>query len=119
VLYTGDQFRMDEEGDLYFVGRTDDIFKCKGEKISPREIENELYEMEDVAEAAVVGVPDEMDGTAIKAVVAPRTGRTLTEQQVRVHCRERLESYTVPKFVEIRAELPKTDSGKIKKNMLV
>jgi long-chain acyl-CoA synthetase len=119
VLYTGDQFRMDEEGDLYFVGRTDDIFKCKGEKISPREIENVLYEMEDVAEAAVIGVPDEMDGTAIKAVVAPRTGRTLTEQQVRVHCRERLESYTVPKFVEIRGELPKTESGKIKKSMLV
>lgn len=74
VLHTGDRFRADDEGFLYFVGRRDDVFKCKGEKISPKEIEHVLYELEDVGEAAVIGVPDDIDGTAVKVVVAPRPG---------------------------------------------
>jgi long-chain acyl-CoA synthetase len=115
VLFTGDRFRADEEGFLYFVGRTDDIFKCKGEKVSPREIEHVLYELEAVREAAVVGVEDEVDGTAIKAIVATSDPEALDERVVRNHCRARLESYLVPKHVEIRTELPKTESGKIKR----
>jgi long-chain acyl-CoA synthetase len=118
VLHTGDQFRTDGEGFLYFVGRTDDVFKCRGEKISPKEIEHVLYELEAVAEAAVVGVPDEIDGTAVKAVVAARPGATLTEDAVRGHCRARLENYMVPRFVEVRDVLPKTDTGKIRKAAL-
>jgi acyl-CoA synthetase (AMP-forming)/AMP-acid ligase II len=118
VLHTGDQFRADDEGFLYFVGRGDDVFKSKGEKISPKEIEHVLYEIEAVAEAAVVGVPDEIDGMAVKAVVAPRAGASLTEADVRKHCRARLESYMVPRHVEIRESLPKTDSGKIRKAAL-
>ena len=118
VLYAGDRFRMDEEGFLYFVGRKDDIFKCKGEKISPKEIENVLYELDTVGEAAVIGVDDPIDGQAIKAFVAPRNGSPLTVQDIRNHCRANLENYMVPKFVEIVASLPKTDSGKIKKTGL-
>jgi len=118
VLYTGDLFRMDEEGFLYFVGRKDDIFKCMGEKISPKEIEHVLYELDTVAEAAVIGIEDPIDGSAIKAFVAPRAGATLTEQEVRQHCRANLENYMVPKFVEICQSLPKTESGKIKKSAL-
>ncbi len=118
VLYSGDLFRMDEEGFLYFVGRKDDVFKCKGEKVSPKEIENVLYEMESVAEAAVLGVEDPIDGTAIKVLVVPRNGTLLTEQHVRQHCRANLENYMVPKFIEIRDVLPKTESGKIKKSTL-
>jgi amino acid adenylation domain-containing protein len=118
VLHTGDQFRTDDEGFLYFVGRTDDVFKCRGEKISPKEIEHVLYELEAVAEAAVVGVADEIDGTAVKAVVAARPGATLTEDAVRGHCRARLENYMVPRFVEVRDALPKTDTGKIRKAAL-
>jgi long-chain acyl-CoA synthetase len=118
VLHTGDQFRADDEGFLYFVGRGDDVFKCKGEKISPKEVEHVLYEIEAVAEAAVVGVPDEIDGMAVKAVIAPRAGATLTEAEVRKHCRARLESYMVPRHVEIRESLPKTESGKIRKAAL-
>ena len=94
------------------------MFKSKGEKISPKEIEHVLYEIEAVAEAAVVGVPDEIDGMAVKAVVAPRSGATLTEAEVRKHCRARLESYMLPRHVEIRESLPKTDSGKIRKAAL-
>ncbi|MEX0666243.1 MAG: AMP-binding protein [Acidimicrobiia bacterium] len=118
VLHTGDQFRMDDEGLLYFVGRTDDMFMCRGEKISPKEIENVLYELEAVSEAAVVGVPDPVEGMAIKATVVPRDGVTLTDQQVRLHCRDRLETSRVPKLVEIRESLPKTESGKIKRSAL-
>ncbi len=118
VLYTGDLFRIDDEGFLYFVGRKDDVFKCKGEKISPREIENVLYELEAVAEAAVIGVEDPIDGHAIKAVVVPRPGMELTEQRVRQHCRTHLENYMVPKFVDIGQALPKTDTGKIRKSSL-
>ncbi len=118
VLYSGDWFKADEEGFLYFVGRKDDVFKCKGEKISPREIENVLYEMEAVAEAAIIGVEDPIDGAAVKAIVAPRKGYVLTERDVRQHCRARLENYMVPRFVEIRESLPKTESGKIKKSVL-
>jgi amino acid adenylation domain-containing protein len=119
VLHTGDRFWADDDGFLYFVGRRDDVFKCRGEKISPKEIEHVLYELEDVGEAAVVGVPDEIDGSAVKVVVAPRPGATLTEELIRRHCRTRLENYMVPRHVEVRESLPKTDSGKIRKAALV
>jgi acyl-CoA synthetase (AMP-forming)/AMP-acid ligase II len=118
VLYTGDLFRMDEEGFLYFVGRKDDIFKCKGEKISPKEIENVLYMMEDVAEAAVVGVEDAIDGYAVKAVVVPRAGCSLDTNRIRLHCRAHLENYMVPKFIEVRDAIPKSASGKLVKKTL-
>ncbi|HEY8545086.1 MAG TPA: class I adenylate-forming enzyme family protein [Acidimicrobiales bacterium] len=118
VLHTGDRFWADEEGYLYFVGREDDVFKCRGEKIAPKEIEQVLYELPDVAEAAVVGVPHELDGMAVKAVVVPAPGRELTEAQVRNHCRARLESHMVPRFVEVRDGLPKTDTGKIRRASL-
>jgi amino acid adenylation domain-containing protein len=118
VLHTGDQFTMDDDGDLYYLGRTDDIFKCKGEKVSPREIELVLYELDAVGAAAVVGVPDDIDGMAIKAIVAPSGRGELDADVVRKHCRARLESHLVPKHVEIRDALPETDSGKIRKASL-
>jgi long-chain acyl-CoA synthetase len=119
VLYTGDQFWADDEGFLYFVGRQDDVFKCKGEKISPKEVEHVIYELDAVAEVAVIGVPDEIDGHAIEAIVAPRPGASLTESDVRRHCRARLENYMVPRRVELRDALPKTESGKIRRASLV
>lgn len=118
VLYSGDLFQADAEGFLYFVGRKDDIFKCKGEKVSPKEIENVLYELDSVAEAAVIGVADPLDGMAIKAVVVPQAGSGLTEAAIRQHCRARLESRLLPRLVEIRDALPKTDSGKIRRAAL-
>jgi amino acid adenylation domain-containing protein len=114
VLHTGDVFRSDAAGLLTFVSRSDDVFKCRGEKVAPREIENELCELPDVSEAVVVGVPDDEDGMAIKAVVVARPGSTLSVAQVRQHCRARLEPGLMPKFIEIRAELPKTESGKLR-----
>jgi acyl-coenzyme A synthetase/AMP-(fatty) acid ligase len=118
VLYTGDFFKTDPEGYLYFVGRKDDIIKSRGEKVSPKEIEDVLYSLDGVVEAAVVGVPDPVLGQAIKAVVTRREGTRLTEQDVRRHCAQRLEDFAQPKAVEFRASLPKTSSGKISKREL-
>src|SRR5258708_5789817 len=75
VMHSGDIFRTDEEGYLYFVGRNDDIFKCKGEKVSPREIEDVLHASDLIAEAAVVGTPDPIDGMAVQAGGVPKHGR--------------------------------------------
>jgi acyl-coenzyme A synthetase/AMP-(fatty) acid ligase len=117
TLCSGDLFRMDEEGYLYFVARKDDIIKSRGEKVSPKEVENVLYSLPGVVEAAVVGVPDPILGEAIKAFVVS-DGADLTDRDILRHCRAHLEDYMVPKLVEFRDGLPKTDSGKIKKTGL-
>lgn len=118
VLYSGDLFRTDSEGYLYFVARKDDIIKSRGEKVSPKEVENALYAIEGVFEAAVIGVPDELLGQAIKAFVVCQPGVTLTEREVIRQCLARLENFMAPKHVEFVDALPKTDTGKIKKTGL-
>jgi long-chain acyl-CoA synthetase len=115
VLYTGDLFRMDEEEYLYFVGRKDDIIKTRGEKVSPKEVEDVLYGLEGVAEAVVIGVPDDVLGRAIRAVITLRDGAKLTERDVLCHCSERLENFMVPRSVIFVKSLPQTASGKISK----
>lgn len=118
LLYSGDLFRTDAEGWLYFVARKDDIIKSRGEKVSPREVENALYSFEGVRDAAVVGVPDPVLGEAIKAFVVMKEGHAATEREVIRHCLTKLESFMAPKHVEFVAELPTTDTGKIKKTAL-
>jgi long-chain acyl-CoA synthetase len=118
VLYTGDLFREDEDGDLYFVGRRDDVFKCRGEKVSPKEIEGVLFELPEIAEAAVIGVPDPVDGMAIKAFIVLREGGELSEKVLRKFCAARLESRLMPRFFEFCQSLPRTESGKITKRQL-
>jgi acyl-CoA synthetase (AMP-forming)/AMP-acid ligase II len=115
---TGDLFRTDADGYFYFVGRKDDILKCRGEKVAPKEIENVLYGLKGVVEAAVVGVPDPVLGQAIKALVVVR-GREITEREVRAYCQAHLEDFMVPKYIEFCDHLPRTSSGKIAKKELV
>jgi len=115
VLYTGDLFRTDDEGFLYFVSRKDDMIKSKGERISPREIENCLHGIESVAEAAVIGVPDEILGQAIKAFISSKDGHFLDERDIFQYCRENLEDFMVPKYIQFMKSLPKTPNGKIDK----
>jgi long-chain acyl-CoA synthetase len=119
ALYTGDLFRMDEEGYLYFVGRKDDIIKSRGEKVSPKEIENVLYHLDEVLETAVMGVPDPILGQAIKAVVVLKKGANLTPEEIQHFCARNLEDFMVPKIVEFRKFLPKTETGKIKRIDLI
>jgi amino acid adenylation domain-containing protein len=117
LCYSGDLFKQDEEGYFYFIARRDDIIKSRGEKVAPKEVENALYKLSGVQEAAVIGVPDAILGEAVKAFVV-LTGVSYTENEILRHCRQNLEDFMVPKMVEIRSELPKTSSGKIKKTDL-
>ncbi|MEI6166043.1 MAG: AMP-binding protein [bacterium] len=117
VCHTGDLFRMDTDGCMYFVGRSDDMIKSRGEKVSPKEIENVLYSLEGVLEAAVIGVPDALLGQAIKAFVVV-TDKALGVAQISAHCRIHLEDFMMPKYIEFRDSLPKTSSGKISKKGL-
>ncbi|MBU1043489.1 MAG: AMP-binding protein [Candidatus Omnitrophica bacterium] len=120
VLYSGDLFKMDEDGDLYFISRKDDIIKTAGEMVSPKEVEDVLYELEEVVEAAVIGVDDEILGKAIKAFVVLKESSQLKENEILLHCSKCLENFMVPKSIEIRySALPKTSTGKISKKDLV
>ncbi|HEX5477330.1 MAG TPA: AMP-binding protein, partial [Burkholderiales bacterium] len=119
LLYTGDLFRADAQGYLYFVARKDDIIKSRGEKVSPKEVENVLYELAGVHEAAVVGVADALLGMAIKAVVVADPQARLTEREVIRHCAKRLEDFMVPKTVEFRDALPKSANGKISRRQVM
>jgi amino acid adenylation domain-containing protein len=117
VCCTGDLFKMDDEGYMYFVARKDDIIKSRGEKVAPKEVENVLYALDGVREAAVIGIPDPVLGQAIKAFIVAE-GTELTEAKVMQHCRRHLEDFMVPRYVEFRSELPRTSSGKISKTSL-
>jgi amino acid adenylation domain-containing protein len=118
VLYTGDLCRLDEEGYLYFVGRMDDVIKSRGEKVPPKAVEAALLDITGVREAAVVGVPDELLGQAIKAFVVLEPGTTLDATAIQRECRARLESFMVPTEIVLRDALPKSANGKIQKTEL-
>lgn len=117
-MATGDLFRRDEDGYLYFVSRRDDIIKSRGEKVVPREIEEILHAAPGVREAAVVGVPDKLLGEAVIAHVAPQAEQELDAGALRRLCAERLEDYMVPKQVVIHDELPRTGNGKLDRSAL-
>jgi len=112
LLHTGDLFRADEDGFLYFVARRDDLIKTAGQRVSPREIENVACTLDGVLEAVAFGIPDELLGQKIALVVRAAEG-ALTERDVIAHCEAHLEKYMVPRLVEIRRELPRTATGKV------
>lgn len=119
VLCTHDWFRKDEDGFLYFMGRSDDIIKSRGEKVSPVEVENALAAIPGVREAAVIGVPDELLGQAVRAFVVLDPGASYTEQAFKREALARLESFMVPRDVRFVDDLPKTATGKVRKKSLV
>jgi acyl-CoA synthetase (AMP-forming)/AMP-acid ligase II len=119
VLHTGDLCRFDEEGYLYFVGRTDDIFKSRGEKVAPKEVESVIQNIPGVKEAAVIGVADDVFGQAIKAFVVIEERAQLNASDIRRECQGRLVNFMVPKYVEVVGALPKSPNGKISKRELV
>ena len=118
MLCAQDHFTMDEDGFLYFVGRSDDIIKTRGEKVSPIEVENAIFDIDGVKEAAVVGVPDEVLGEAIKAFVVLDEGAALTAQEIIAACRTRLENFMVPGEVVFMDALPTTATGKVRRKSL-
>jgi long-chain acyl-CoA synthetase len=118
VLHTGDLFRMDREGFLYFVDRLDDIIKTRGEKVAPRQIEEVIAQLPEVAEVSVYGVPDELLGEAIAASITFVPGTRLTETRIQRHCLEQLESFMVPRRIDIREALPTSANGKVNRGAL-
>jgi len=118
VLHTGDYCKLDDEGYLYFVGRMDDIIKSRGEKVAPREVENAIANIHGVKEVAVIGVPDDILGQAVKAFVVLEQGAGLSERDIQRACQAQLESFMVPRTVVFVPDLPKTTTGKIKKTGL-
>lgn len=118
ILVTHDWFSQDEKGLLRFVGRSDDIIKTRGEKVSPIEVENLLCNMDGIDQAAVIGIPDEQLGEQIKAFVVADQGAQLTSNSVRRFCSLHLENFMVPQQIEFLPELPRTGNGKIDKKLL-
>ena len=118
LCYSGDLFRMDADGFFYFVGRKDDIIKSRGEKVAPKEVESVIHSLAGVAEVAVLGVPDDLLGQAVKALIVPSRA-DLTKNAVLAHCKERLEDFMIPRQIEFVAALPRTTNGKIARKDLV
>lgn len=116
---TGDMGYMDEEGFFYIVDRKKDMIIAGGFNIYPREIEEVLFEHEDIQEACVIGVPDPYRGETVKAFIVPKKGRTISEEELDAFCRKHLAAYKVPRLYEFREELPKTMVGKVLRRVLV
>lgn len=118
LMLTGDYGRFDEDGYLYFVDRKKNIIETRGENVSEREVEDVLTDHEAVEEAAVVGVPHEIYGQAVKAFVKPRGDSDLSTEVLREHAAVDLASFKVPEEIEFVAEFPRTSVGKIEKKTL-
>jgi long-chain acyl-CoA synthetase len=118
-LHTGDIVKMDEEGFLYVVDRKKDLIIASGYNIVPREVEEVLFMHPKVMEACVAGVPNPRRGEVVKAYVVLKPGQEATVDEIRTFCKEYLALYKVPKSVEFRKELPKSQVGKVLRRLLV
>lgn len=117
-LKTGDLARMDEDGFIFIEGRLSDMIKSGAHRINPKEIEEVIAEVDGVAEVAVVGVPDDILGQTIRAVIVPQPGAALVPRAIQAHCHKQLALYKIPKLIDFASELPKTASGKVKRYLL-
>jgi len=118
-LYTGDIARMDDDGFFYIVDRKKELIKPGGYQVWPREVEEAISANPKVLEVGVAGIPDPHRGETVKAWVVVKPGETLTEDEIKAWCKERLAAFKVPTHIEFRNELPKTTVGKILRRELV
>ena len=119
LYFTGDIGRTDDEGFLFIVGRTWEMIKVGGNRVSAKEIEEALYEHPAVAEAAVIGIPDDLLGEVPKAFLVLKTGAPpCSDEHIKEFLTGRLAPYKIPKFLEFREGLPKNEAGKIQKRQL-
>jgi long-chain acyl-CoA synthetase len=120
-LYTGDTGLMDEEGYIKFLGRTRELIKCSGYSVFPAEVEDLLYRHPAVKEAAVIGVSDVYRGESVKAFIILKEGYDgkVTEKEIVDWSKDNMAAYKRPKFVEFRADLPKSSAGKLLRRVLV
>lgn len=115
---TADVGFLDGDGDLHLVDRSSDLVIVNGFNVYPREVERVLAELDGVAEAAVVGVPDDRTGEAVKAVLVRAAGSALTEEEVREHCAVRLARFKTPSVIAFVDDLPRTPTGKVARRQL-
>ncbi|MHC4539673.1 MAG: class I adenylate-forming enzyme family protein [Planctomycetota bacterium] len=113
LYHTGDIGKVDEDGYIYLIGRSDDMIKVSGFRVSPREIEHVLLDLEGVYEAAVIGVNDSVLGQAIAAFVVPEENARLTKDKIREALRSTLPAFKRPTQIELVESIPKNASGKI------
>jgi long-chain acyl-CoA synthetase len=118
-LYTGDIARMDEDGFFYIVDRKKELIKPSGYQVWPREVEEVIAENPKVLEVGVAGVPDAYRGETVKAWVVLKPGETVSEDEIKAWCKERMAPFKVPTQIEFRSELPKTTVGKVLRRELV
>jgi acyl-CoA synthetase (AMP-forming)/AMP-acid ligase II len=112
-LRTGDAGYLDADGYLYIHDRVKDMIISGGENVYPAEVENAVFSHPDVADVAVIGVPDEKWGEAVKACVVLKPGKSLSEAEVIAHARAHIAGYKCPKSVDFIAALPRNPSGKV------
>lgn len=112
-LRTGDIATIDEQGFVRIIDRKKDMILVSGFNVFPNEVENVVALCDGVLEAACIGVPDEKSGEAVKVFIVPKEGVSLTVEVVKDFCRKNLTGYKVPKFIEFRTDLPKSNVGKI------
>lgn len=118
-LYTGDLATVDDEGFIYVVDRAKDFVKCGGRRVSCRQLEDHLLEFDGILEVAVVGVPDEILGEAVRAFVVPRDSQVnALEERLRLFCKARMSSQLIPREFVILDTLPKNNSGKVLRQQL-
>jgi fatty-acyl-CoA synthase len=112
-LYTGDRAVKDEEGFVYFLGRKDDMIITGGENVYPAEIEEVILSYSKVADVAIIGLPDEKWGQTIKAIIAPKSGMTIEEEEIFSHIKGRISGFKRPRIIQFVESLPKIGSGKL------
>jgi crotonobetaine/carnitine-CoA ligase len=113
--HMGDRARVDEQGNFFFVDRSKDVIRRRGENISSYELETTFNQHPDIAEAAIHAVPSELMEDDVKATIVLQPGRAVKEAQILEWARERVPKFAVPRFIEFREELPKNASGRVLK----
>ena len=117
-LYTGDLGWLDDDGFLYFVDRKKDIIRRRGENISSQEVEDVIKAHPDVLDCAAIGVPSELGEDEVKVYITPREGATVNPEDVVYWCADRLAYFKVPRYLEVRDQLPRTPSMRVRKDLL-
>ena len=117
-LFTGDLGWLDDDSYLYFVDRKKDVIRRRGENISSQEVEDVIKRHESVLDCAIIAVPSELGEDEVKAYVTPRAGETVQPEDVIYWCADNLAYFKVPRYIEIRDELPRTPSLRVRKDML-
>ena len=117
-LHTGDAGRMDEDGYVYIEDRIKDMIVSAGENIYSIEVESALMEHPEITDAAVIGIPDEKFGEAVKAFIVTKDGKELPQEDVIEFCKSKIASYKTPKTVDLIEIIPRNPSGKILKKVL-